>query len=323
MMLYLNDKDIAAMGTDWHALRDTARHALMMDAAGDSAHPIKPYLRFQNPQNRIIAMPAYVGGDIGLSGMKWIASFPGNVEKGLPRAHNTVILNHIDTGEPLAFFHSARLSGLRTAAVSSLMVQAYMDARQPVSVCLGILGWGPIGRLHLEMCAAMLGEQLEQVYIYDPRGIDPITTPEVLRSKTVITENWQEVYRLADIMATCTVASSRYIDEKPREGMLLLGVSLRDYLPESVAHLKGIVVDDWDEVCRENTDIEQLHQKYGLHKEAVHTLADVVCGQRLRSMDRLEPIFFNPMGLAIFDIAAAGYYWRKAVEHGIGVKLSV
>ncbi|NMO96070.1 2,3-diaminopropionate biosynthesis protein SbnB [Paenibacillus lemnae] len=322
-MLYLNDDHIRKIGTDWHTLTETVRGVLYTDDAGDCVHPIKPYLRFREPQNRIIAMPAYVGGSTELAGIKWIASFPENYLKGLPRAHNTVILNDTDTGQPLAFFNSGLLSGLRTAAVSGLMVQAFMEARQPEQISLGIIGWGPIGRLHLDMCAALLGEKLHKIYLYDLRGVELSTVPDHLRSKTVVAQDWREVYHHVNILATCTVSSQRYIDEKPRDGMLLLGVSLRDYLPESVAHLKTLIVDDWDEVCRENTDIEQLHLQHDLQKKDVGTLADAVCRGLLNQAGQQETVFFNPMGLAIFDIGTAGHYWRKALALGIGEQLLV
>ncbi|KKO52945.1 ornithine cyclodeaminase [Paenibacillus sp. DMB20] len=320
-MLYLNDSHIQELGIDWQVLIGIIKDVIRVEDAGDCVFPLKPYLRFGDPGNRIIAMPAYVGGSFDLAGIKWIASFPQNHLHGLPRAHNTVILNDTETGEPLAFLNSGMLSGLRTAAVSGVMLQAYVEARQPPGLKMGIIGWGPIGRLHLDMCAAVLGGKLEQVILHDLRGIDPETVPAELRDITVITDDWRTAYRQADVIATCTVSANRYIDEAPEEGKLLLGVSLRDYIPESVAHINTIVVDDWNEVCRENTDVEQLHLRYGLQSSDVRTLADVVCRGALFRREAAGTVYFNPMGLAIFDIGIAGHYWRKAVKLGKGVKL--
>lgn len=320
-MLYLNDTHIRALGIDWHMLTGVIQDVVRLEDEGDCVHPIKPYLRFRNPENRIIAMPAYVGGGHDLAGIKWIASFPSNHLHGLPRAHNTVILNDSATGEPLAFLKSGLLSGLRTAAVSGIMLQAYMRARQTKGIRLAIIGWGPIGRLHLDMCAALLGDELEKVILYDLRGIDPETIPCELRGITLIAEDWRSAYRHANIIATCTVSAQRYIDEAPSEDVLLLGVSLRDYMPESVSAIRTIVVDDWNEVCRENTDVEQLHLQYGLQSTDVITLTDVVCRGALIHSGTEGTVFFNPMGLAVFDIAVAGYYFREAQRLGFGVKL--
>ncbi|GAB6929141.1 2,3-diaminopropionate biosynthesis protein SbnB [Paenibacillus sp. JCM 10914] len=317
-MLYLHDGHIRELGMDWKALVDLMEGILRIKDSGDSVHPLKPYLRFRAPENRIIAMPAYVGGSVDMSGIKWIASFPGNRQLGLPRAHNTLILNHTSTGEPLAVLYSGMLNGIRTAAVSGVMLTAFQAARQLKHVRVGIIGWGPVGQMHLRMCKALLGDRLERVRLYDLQHIDPQTVPADVRNITDIADTWQSVYQAADILITCTVSEKRYIDQKPAEGMLLLHVSLRDYTTDSVANLKAIVVDEWQEVCRENTDIELLHLNNGLQEADVLTLADIVCRDGLNAFEGRETVFFNPMGLAVFDIGVASYYYQKARQLGIG-----
>ncbi|MGO4498982.1 2,3-diaminopropionate biosynthesis protein SbnB [Paenibacillus sp. 2RAB27] len=320
-MLYLQDDHIREIGIDWKKLTDIIEDVVAIQDNGDCAHPLKPYLRFRDPKNRIIAMPAYVGGNINISGIKWIASFPDNRLKGLPRAHNTLILNKPTTGEPLAFIHSGLLNGLRTAAVSGVMLSQFVMFRQPDRLRIHLIGWGPIGRLHLDMCVALFGEWIEEVRIYDLNGVELGTIPAAIQSRTQVINDWRTGYREANVIMTCTVSAERYIDEAPPRGALLLNVSLRDYKPESVADVKTIIVDDWREVCRERTDIEQLHHLYGLQESDVHTLADVVLRDQLASVETQEPVFFNPMGLGIFDVAVAGYYWREALRLQKGVTL--
>lgn len=320
-MLYLQDDHIREIGIDWKKLTDIIEAVVAIQDKGDCAHPLKPYLRFRDPANRIIAMPAYVGGNIEMSGIKWIASFPNNSLVGLPRAHNTLILNKPSTGEPTAFIHSGLLNGLRTAAVSGVMLKNYVAARRPDHVRILVIGWGPIGRLHLDMCVALFGEQIERVTIFDLKGVDPATIPAGIREVTMVAEDWRSSYQEANVIMTCTVSAERYIDEVPPMGALLLNVSLRDYKPESVSGVKAVVVDDWREVCRENTDIEQLHLLYNLQESEVSTLVDVVLRDYLSTVDKKEPIYFNPMGLGIFDIAIAGYYWKEAVRLNKGVTL--
>jgi 2,3-diaminopropionate biosynthesis protein SbnB len=320
-MLYLQDDHIREIGIDWKKLTDIIQDVVAIQDSGDCAHPLKPYLRFRDPKNRSIAMPAYVGGNINISGIKWIASFPDNRLKGLPRAHNTLILNKPSTGEPLAFIHSGLLNGLRTAAVSGVMLSQFVKVRQPDHLRIHLIGWGPIGRLHLDMCVALFGEWIEEVRIYDLNGVEFETVPVAIQSRTQIISDWRAGYREANVIMTCTVSAERYIDEAPPSSSLLLNVSLRDYKPESVADVKTIIVDDWREVCREQTDIEQLHLLNNLQESDVHTLADVVLRDQLASVEAREPVFFNPMGLGIFDIAVAGYYWREALRLQKGITL--
>ena len=123
-------------------------------------------------------------------------------------------------------------------------------------------------------CAAdYLGNVSQNVYLYDIRGCDLESSDlsrqldAELRSRTHLAGSWQHVYKECDLIITCTVSKERYIDIPPSAGSLLLDVSLRDFKSEAISGIKAIVVDDWDEVCRENTDIELLHLQRGLTKD--------------------------------------------------------
>ncbi|MDI4648714.1 2,3-diaminopropionate biosynthesis protein SbnB [Cohnella hashimotonis] len=320
-MIYLHDGHIRTLGIDWNRLTGIVETAVRERERGTCVSPAKTYLRYGDLRNRIIAMPAYVGGTFDMAGIKWVAGFPGNILRGLPRASNVIVLNDARTGIPVAFIRSALLNGLRAAAVSGLMLRAYLEARQPEEVSLGIVGWGPIGRLHLDMCAQLLGNRLKRVTLFDLRPIDLQTIPSDLRCIACIADDWRAVYGASDVFATCTASAERYIDEAPPPGALLLNVSLRDYEPGSIFGKAQPIVDDWSEVCRENTDIERLHAACGLGEAAALTLADVVCRDALRDIPAGMPIFFNPMGLGVFDIAIAGDYAKLAAERGIGIPL--
>ena len=78
-MIYLNEKDILKIGINWEETVDAIEKAVKCLNNKDYAQPVKPYLRYREPVNRIIAMPAFVGGDVDLAGIKWIAicSFAG------------------------------------------------------------------------------------------------------------------------------------------------------------------------------------------------------------------------------------------------------
>lgn len=321
-MLYLNDQDLRAVGLSWAALAESTEAAVHLIHSGDYVQPVKPYLRYKNLRNRIIAMPAYAGGNVNTAGIKWISSFPDNISSGLPRAHSIIVLNDQGTGQPSAILNSPLPSIVRTASVSGVMIRHVLQIRSMERIQLGIIGWGPIGQYHCQMAMALYGDRIERIRIYDIRGADLSGTLSPYMERMEVAETWADVYLHSNILITCTVSDHRYIDIPPAKGSLLLNVSLRDYQPEALASLKAVIVDDWEEVCRENTDIEQLHLEQGLTRAGTQSLADVVCRRSLSRFAADDPIFFCPMGMAVFDIAVAVHYVKKAREMGIGTELA-
>ncbi|GET41238.1 hypothetical protein [Microseira wollei] len=55
---------------------------------GNSCLPHSVFLGLPNNQkNRIIALPAYVGSELNMAGIKWIASFPKNFDLFVSRSN--------------------------------------------------------------------------------------------------------------------------------------------------------------------------------------------------------------------------------------------
>lgn len=319
-MLYADDKIIGNIPIEWENLMGTIRKAVSIMHLGDYSQPLKPYLRYNNPKNRIIAMPAYLGGEISMAGIKWIASFPDNINNGIQRAHCVIVLNDSNTGIPLAVFNSALISALRTASVSGTIIEEFLKKRGK-HLKVGIIGWGPIGQCHFRLINEMFSDYIDHIYIYDIRSVNCMEEKENRKISISLTKTWEELYNNSDIIITCTVADSPYIDLEPKEKKLLLNISLRDYKPSIYNWVnKSIIVDDWDEVCRENTDIEIMHKKCGLVKDDTFDLYDILFNAQMDSIYP-KPIMFNPMGLAIFDISISSFYYQKLVNIGYREKL--
>jgi len=320
-MLYLNMKDLQTIGVDWDKNVSIIEDAVRSLASGDYAQPIKPYLRFGEKQNRIIAMPAYCGGDVNFAGIKWIASFPKNIEQGIPRANSVTVLNDAATGMPKCIVNTAYVSGIRTASVTGVLIKHFDRVRPIANANVGIIGFGPIGQLHLQMVGSLLKGRIAKIRLYDLKGVNTDLIPAELRDLVEIVDSWEAAYDDADVFITCTVSSGGYIDKAPKQGSLQLNVSLRDYKPAILDYTKSIIVDDWEEVCRENTDIEAMHLERGLKEEETKSIVDVVCRDAMASFPADDAIMFNPMGMAVFDIAIAVQYYRSAQEQGVGTVL--
>jgi N-[(2S)-2-amino-2-carboxyethyl]-L-glutamate dehydrogenase len=322
-MLIINEEDILNNGLNWNETIDVIEEAVINMSNGDFSQPVKPYLRFRNLKNRIIAMPAFIGGEINTAGIKWIASFPGNIALNKPRAHSVVILNDTATGEPVGIITSTLLSVIRTASVTGLVIRQFEKVRELQDLKIGIIGFGPIGQYHLKMCLDLLGDKINKVMLYDLREISPGLISGY--DKVEIVNSWQEAYADADIFITCTVSDKPYIDLKPKPGSLHANVSLRDYKTIVYEWFKdAIIVDNWDEICREKTDIEMMHIEKGLQENATKSIIDMVADNCLENYDKESPVMFNPMGMAVFDVALGAYYCKacKVKQHDTEAVLS-
>src|SRR4249920_178213 len=117
-----------------------------LHCAGDSVNPPSYFLRFSDrPTSRIIALPASIGGQVRVDGIKWISSFPENVAAGVPRASAVLILNDHDTGYPFAVLESSIISATRTAASAALAAD-WLTHGRPRPARVGFFGTGLIAR---------------------------------------------------------------------------------------------------------------------------------------------------------------------------------
>ena len=307
-MIILNEDNIKEIGIDWRKTIGAIEDTVQCLIEKDFAQPLKPYLHYRNMKNRIIAMPAFVGGKVNMAGIKWISSFPDNIKKGLARAHSVVILNDGDTGEPVAIVTTALLSIIRTASVSGLIIERFNQIHKLSKIQIGIIGFGPIGQYHLKMCLAILGPRIDRIFVYD---ILPVDTTVIESDLVTVVGKWEDAYLTADIVITCTVSDEPYIDKVPKAGSLHLNVSLRDYKTITYEWFKdSIIVDSWEEVCRHKTDIERMHLERGLQKEQTRSVMEVIQNNCLKNYQPSTPILFNPMGMAVFDIAIAHLYYQ-------------
>ena len=331
--LYLSQEDVvAAGGTDMAAMVDVIERAFAVKAAGEVRMPPKVMITWADEpgteelHGRIMAMPAYIGGDFDVAGLKWIPSVPDNpARNGLPRANALVLLTDRATGLPLAVMDGTVVSAMRTGAVTGVALRHVADPDTDVA-CL--LGAGVLAHTQLAALRVVL-PSLSEVRVFDPdtercrRFCDRARTqdgPDVRPAASA-----EQAVRGAGAVVPATMAvEPSFSADWIGPGATVVLVSSLDGPLDLQAVTDLLVVDDWEhESTHEGRYAERLVAA-GLvpadGSQAVE-LADVVAGRHPGRTAAAERIVVTPVGLAMDDVAAAWHVLAGARSRGLGTPL--
>ncbi|MGW6980817.1 2,3-diaminopropionate biosynthesis protein SbnB [Streptomyces sp. NPDC054932] len=323
-MLILTHSDVEAVldGREPENVAAVA-DAYRLHSAGDTVVPHSVFLRFPDrPRDRIIGLPAFRGGDRPVAGMKWISSFPGNIEHGLQRASAALLLNSLETGHPEALVEGSVISARRTAASAALAARLLTQDRRRDGVAL--IGCGVINLEILRHLTATLPE-LRTVTLYDRSperarefgariaGLDPSLT--VAQAPTV-----EAALGAHGLVSFATTAGTPHIGlDAVTPGTVVLHISLRDLLPEALLDVHN-VVDDPDHVCRENTSLDLAERLSGNRGFIDASIGELLHDDAPR-FDPARTVVFSPFGLGVLDLALAEAVVTAARDKGLGVRV--
>ncbi|HEU5417062.1 MAG TPA: 2,3-diaminopropionate biosynthesis protein SbnB [Streptosporangiaceae bacterium] len=286
---------------------------------GDSVNPPSYFLTFPDrPAARIIALPASVGGQVRVDGLKWISSFPQNVAAGIPRASAVLILNDHDTGYPFACLEGSIISAIRTAA-SAAAAADWLSRERPRPARIGFFGTGLIAR-YIHAFLTRTGWSFDQTGVHDlsaesAAGFRGYLERSGAAGQVTVHDSPEQLIRSSDLVVFATIASQPHVtspqwfDHCP----LVLHVSLRDLAPEILLGSANIV-DDVEHCLRASTSPHLAEQLAGSRDFLAGTLADVMAGRVTIPADR--PVVFSPFGLGVLDLAVGKYVYDEVVASG-------
>ena len=286
---------------------------------GDSVNPPSYFLRFPDrPSSRIIALPASIGGQLRVDGLKWISSFPGNVAAGVPRASAVLILNDHDTGYPFACLESSIVSATRTAASAALAADRLGRGR-PRPRRVGFLGVGLIAR-YIHTFLNGTGWSFDEIGVHDLSADSAAGFRGYLEQSggggdITVYDTAEELIRSSDLVVLATVAAQPHVtdptwfDHHP----IVLHVSLRDLAPEILLTATNIV-DDIEHCQKADTSTHLAEQITGSRDFLDGTLNDVIAGRVTVPADRT--VVFSPFGLGVLDLAVGKFVYDEIVCSG-------
>ncbi|MGI5208659.1 2,3-diaminopropionate biosynthesis protein SbnB [Spirillospora sp. CA-108201] len=308
----------AVAGREAEVIR-TVEAAYRLHGEGLTVNPDSYFLRFPDrPSDRIIALPASVKGGVGVHGIKWISSFPGNVAGGIPRASAVLILNDAETGYPFACLESSIISAARTAASAALAAAALADRRGPRPRRVGFVGAGLIAR-YIHAYLAGNGFAFDELGVHDLSREHAEGFRSYLeraeKGEITIHDSAESLIRSSDLVVFATVAGEPHVTDPVwfAHNPLVLHVSLRDLSPEIILSSYN-VVDDVEHCMKANTSPHLAERRVGHRGFVAGTLYDVLEGTTTPPADR--PVVFSPFGLGVLDLAVAKYVYDEVAASG-------
>ncbi|AMG04449.1 tyramine oxidase subunit B [Vibrio mimicus] len=363
--IYLSEPDMIKAGvTDMSACVDTMEEMFALLHQGDyrmagpnnDSHgamitfpqesPI-PTMPKPTADRRLMAMPAYLGGNFGTCGVKWYGSNIANREKDLPRSILMFILNDIETSAPLAMMSANLLSAYRTGAIPG--VGARYLARKDSKV-IGLLGPGVMGKTTVAAFMAAC-PKIDTIKIKGrgQRSLDSFLTwvsatfPQITHVEVV--DTIEEVVRGSDLITYCnsgeTGDPSLYPEVKrewvkpgaflamPASCRLDEGMERGDV--RKVLDNTGLYQAWYEEVPKPaHNTIPLVGVRFmDMLEEGTLTLNDlddlgsIVAGETPKRRNDEEIIILSVGGMPVEDVAWATKIYRNAKGKGIGVSLNL
>ena len=363
--IYLSEQDMIRAGvTDMPACVDTMEEMFGLLYQGDyrmagpnsDSHGAmitfpeqSPFPNMPKPtaDRRMMAMPAYLGGNFQTAGAKWYGSNIANREKGLPRSILMFTLSDADTGAPLAHMSANLLSAYRTGAIPG--VGARHLARKDAKV-IGLAGPGVMGKTTVAafMAVCPLIDTLK-VKGRGQKNLDAFVAwvktsfPQITNVQVV--ETLEEVVRGSDLVSYCSSGEVGDPSQYPlvRREWVKPGAFLAMPAPCSID--AGMEQDDVRKVV-DNTGLyeawfEELPKPAHNHvplvgvrfmdmiaegtlaAEQVEDIGKIISGDAPGRLHDDEIILMSVGGMPVEDVAWGTVVYRKALEQGIGVKLNL
>ena len=301
-----------------------------------------PNMPVDGPDRRFMAMPAYVGGRFNVCGTKWYGSNIINPTRGLPRSILMMVLNDVDTCEPIAFMAGNLVSSVRTGCVPGVGVRHLARKDSEVCVCIGA---GPVSKACFD-AIKLEAKNLKEVVIYDLIKDKAAAWAAEIEEKDGLkawaADSLEEAVRVGDIIsvAASSVAPVNMKNEwlKPGSTMIFTGRCNvdEDYFGSAKlvwdnAKMHDVYYDEHMQLPEDKRFINGIGvQAYRMMYEGKlppiieHTsLGDVIVGSREGRVNDEERICFITSGMPVWDVGWSYEIYENAKKMGLGTTLKL
>jgi alanine dehydrogenase len=281
---------------------DAVREAFIAHARGEWTMQPKLYVT-NYPAGDFRAMPALGGGHALL---KWVTSFPGNPQRGLPTVSGLVVLSDASTGLVEAVLDAGTVTALRTGAAASIAAET-LGGAGPAAV----IGAGVNGRA----AAASLKQRGRDVALWD---VDGERARVVASALGIGTAPGLAEALAAPIVVTVTPGKQILLPEgslRPGQHVSLMGADGPGKAEIAVAEIRRtrIFCDEWEQASH-GGEVGPAVRAGSIAREDVTELGSVLAGEAEGRRAGEEITIFDSTGLAIQDLAVAIAAFERADE---------
>lgn len=300
-----------------------------------------PNMPVAGPDRRFMAMIAYLGGKFNVCAEKWYGSNIENSKHGLPRSVLIVVLNDVETGEPLAIMSANLLSAMRTGAVPAVGAKYLASKNAKTAACIGA---GVISKATITCMKAAL-PQLEKALVYDLFTEKSKAFCEEMSEKLgfqfEVADSMEEAVRAADVITIATAGKSKPILKKEwvKPNAFIATQGTAD-IPDDLFTSSRIVFDEtqmhksWKEE-EEAIPEEHASKRLGFPGAGVFRLCDegkinlsdicdlskIAYGTEQGRTNEDERFILIVGGMPVEDAAWGRVLFDNAVKMGIGQEL--
>jgi 2,3-diaminopropionate biosynthesis protein SbnB len=302
--LLINGKEISEIiRNNYQQIIQIVSSAYVEHSNGNAINPDTYFLTFpKKPNARISALPAYLAKDVNLAGIKWIASFPDNIKKGIPRASAILLLNDFETGYPIACMEGSIISAARTAASAVLGASIFSSTEYNGSQDIAFIGNGIISKYIFDFFIGS-GWKFNSINLFDINKTYSYNFLKYIKNISDLTINicnsLDEACKKSNIIVLATNATKPYINNKNlfSHNPIILNISLRDLDPEII--LQGInIVDDIDHCLKADTSLHLASIKSG-NRNFVHNMIGRILANNIKIDNKDQLVIYSPFGMGI------------------------
>ncbi len=237
-----------------------------------------------------------------------------------------VLLFDAESGNLLALIEADHLGRRRTGAASGVATR-YLA--RPEASRVGLIGSGRQARSQLEAVAQVRRLEAAQVFSRDAARRERFCREmtEQLGLRVQPAESAEAAARYGDIVVTATSSSQPVLHGewlRPGTHVNAIGANMtvrREVDDEVLRRASVIAVDSLEQARQEAGDLVQGLASIRGGWDGVTELHDVITGARRGRASAEDITLFKSSGIALWDVAAAGYIYQEARRRGKGTEL--